>query len=90
MAKNTTKNGAVSRPAAATVMPPAMPQSVTLAMDKTGPGDPVVLVKLSGSTEYQPCYARDRKARQIVVYGLSCEHVGEAPDGTWQYEQRAW
>lgn len=53
-------------------------------------GDPVVLVKLRGASSFTPHLSRDGRARQIVVDGRPCEHVGEAADGTWQYEQRAW
>ena len=64
---------------------PQMP-AVTGAMV----GDPIVYVKLIGSPVFTACRSKEGRSRQIVIDGRPCEHVGEAPDGTWQYEQRAW
>ena len=67
----------------------AEPLAVTLAEHTAGPGDAVVwVVSLSG--EFQRCYARAARARQIVVDGHPCEHIGEGPDGAWLYGQRAF
>lgn len=62
------------------------PLRISLAAVGAGDGDPIVFI---GMHDPQPCYARDRKARQIIVAGVTCEHVAEAADGTWIYERRA-
>ena len=80
---------AKAKPSEAAPMPTVYVEP-SIAEDKAGPGDAIVLVMTKGSSTYQPCYARNQRSRQIVVDGLPCEHVGEAADGTWLYQQRAY
>lgn len=64
------------------------PTGPPLAQAQTFDGDPIVLVRLLTGSELLQCRAKGGKQRQIVVDGRPCEHVGEAPDGTWIYQMR--
>ena len=81
--------GDMAKKPVATDEPTPSVAPATLAAVGAMEGDPIVLVKLIGSPSFEPCRSRDGRARQIVVGGRPCEHVGES-NGTWQYEQRAW
>ena len=51
-------------------------------------GDSVVWVRMG--VGLVRCYARQEKAQRIVVEGKPCDHVAEAADGAWIYQQTPW
>ena len=51
-------------------------------------GDSIVWLRTGGSLVR--CYAQGAKAQRIIVDGQPCDHVADAQDGTWIYDQRPW